>query len=120
MAKSKIASERGRKAPVEGQIKFLCSQCGACCKRVQFIPNFTEPLRDDGTCVHLRADNSCAIYAMRPLVCRVDKMYERRQKEFKKLSRKQYYILNSLLCNEFMSEDNISEQYRINIELYEV
>lgn len=109
MAKSKSASERGRKA-LGGQIKFLCSQCGACCKRVYALPNFTEPLRPDGTCVHLRADNSCAIYAMRPLACRVDKMYERRQKEFKKLSRKQYYI----------SEDNIPAQYLINIELYEV
>lgn len=32
----------------------------------------TWPAKPDGSCIHLNADNTCAVYETRPLVCRVD------------------------------------------------
>lgn len=50
---------------------FDCNKCGLCCRLVRLIdPNW--PTRADGACIHLNADNTCAIYTTRPLVCRVD------------------------------------------------
>lgn len=58
--------------------KFPCSRCGACCR---FVSRLTEEQRGEkirtlpnGTCVHLRSDNTCDIYEDRPKICRVDAM----------------------------------------------
>lgn len=53
--------------------RFGCVGCGACCRGVFHIPGvFEEPIRPDGSCSHLTADNMCDIYEKRPQICRVD------------------------------------------------
>ena len=55
---------------------FPCTQCGLCCQRVSFAEETQFLDRDDGTCKHYDMVNkSCTIYAERPDICRVDKMY---------------------------------------------
>lgn len=54
--------------------RFECSRCGACCKLIGTLPEMRNYDRGDGACVHLTADNECAIYNERPRICRVDAM----------------------------------------------
>lgn len=53
---------------------FECSKCGACCRAVGAIPSMASYDRGDGGCKYLTDDNRCAIYATRPVLCRVDVM----------------------------------------------
>lgn len=58
---------------------FDCSKCGLCCAVVpaRILKAHGLPVRAEGVgCGHLQADNSCAIYETRPLICRVRKTYE--------------------------------------------
>lgn len=54
---------------------FECDKCGICCKLIGGIPQLAAFDRGDGVCIHLRADNRCAIYESRPDICNVEKMY---------------------------------------------
>lgn len=56
---------------------FPCTGCGACCRHVGLAEETRFLDRGDGTCRHFdEAGRSCAIYAERPLVCRVDRYYD--------------------------------------------
>ncbi len=58
---------------------FPCTQCGLCCQHVHLADETRFLDRGDGTCRHYNAtDKSCAIYAERPDICRVDRMYAMR------------------------------------------
>jgi uncharacterized protein len=77
---------------------FDCNGCGGCCRRVRNIhPDW--PTRPDGACIHLTADNRCAIYEKRPMVCRVDAM---RPPE---MSVERWHQLNAEMCARFQAED---------------
>ena len=54
---------------------FKCDKCGICCKLIGGIPQLAAFDRGDGVCIHLKADNLCAIYESRPDICNVEKMY---------------------------------------------
>ena len=56
-------------------MRFACDKCGICCKLIGGIPQLAAFDRGDGVCIHLRADNLCAIYESRPDICNVEKMY---------------------------------------------
>lgn len=80
---------------------FNCSGCGACCRRVKRLsPDW--PTREDGACVHLTADNLCAIYETRPPVCRVD---EGRPRVF---SVERWHALNAKACAQLQKEDGLA------------
>lgn len=51
-------------------MSFDCVQCGACCRKVGDLSRTLD--RGDGVCRHLTAENLCAVYEIRPLLCRVD------------------------------------------------
>ncbi len=56
---------------------FPCNQCGLCCRSVHLseVTNYLN--RGDGTCRHFDdVSRLCQIYAQRPEICRVDKMYQ--------------------------------------------
>lgn len=59
---------------------FPCTGCGACCLRVDRVPEFVatypEFIGPGGRCVNLLDDMRCAIYEDRPLLCRCDKLFE--------------------------------------------
>ena len=59
-------------------IKFRCTNCGACCRRIGLLPGFPTKTKPGTTeCEHLTRDNLCAIYETRPSLCRVDLMRPR-------------------------------------------
>lgn len=87
---------------------FPCSGCGACCRRVGWMP--TEELSkhglradESGACTHLLPDNSCEIYETRPDICRVDVQAQKEDVDIDT-----YYRDNIRLCNEWMDEDGMS------------
>lgn len=76
---------------------FPCTQCGICCKHIDRIPALETLDRGDGQCIYLKG-NLCSIYAYRPDICNVDKIYERFFKD--KLTKEEYYQLNQQGCKE--------------------
>lgn len=89
-------------------MKFPCSGCGACCRRVWWIgPEALEShglsMKEDGSCTNLLSDNSCAIYESRPDICRVDAQADKFD-----MDTKEYYLENIALCNQWMDEDDMS------------
>ncbi len=95
-------------------MKFPCSGCGACCRRIGWMPE--EELEKHGlvadatgACINLLPDNSCEIYEDRPDICRVDVQAKQADVDIDT-----YYRENIRLCNEWMDEDGMSN---LKIEL---
>lgn len=95
--------------------EFLCSSCGACCRRAGQLG--LMPQRDDGACIHLDTDNRCKIYETRPDICRVNKMAEI-NKQALGLSTIDYYKMSNGFCNQWIKEDKMDDSYLINIGNY--
>jgi len=56
--------------------KFICEQCGACCRNLDKSILFAELDKGDGVCRFFDDEtNVCTIYDERPLLCNVDKAY---------------------------------------------
>ncbi len=89
-------------------MKFPCSGCGACCRRVsafseEELGEWGLSTKEDGSCVNLLGDNSCAIYETRPDICRVDVQAQKAD-----IDMKSYFIENIRICNQWMDEDGMS------------
>lgn len=83
--------------------KFQCSACGICCTKLEGNEIYQDLDRGDGTCIHFDEESRlCKIYENRPLICRVDKMYEEYFTD--KFSRKEYYQLNYSFCQKWQNE----------------
>lgn len=55
---------------------FPCTACGQCCRRVSESPQTAFLDSGNGVCRHFNEQShNCAIYADRPLVCRVEDYY---------------------------------------------
>jgi Fe-S-cluster containining protein len=52
--------------------RWKCIQCGACCRIAGLL--IPEWDRGDGACQHLTDENLCAIYELRPAICRTESM----------------------------------------------
>jgi len=93
---------------------FPCTGCGCCCKRVGLVkPFLTEkefPYNADenGVCEKL-IDNKCSIYDNRPDVCNIYKMALKSS-----LPIEEYYNISVKACNDFMDNDNVPLNFRIN------
>lgn len=86
--------------------KFDCSKCGLCCRLVGMLDEIPEPLECDesGVCIYLDKDtNLCTIYDSRPLICRVDDLYDQVYKD--KMSRSNYYKQCHKLCDILMKNN---------------
>jgi Fe-S-cluster containining protein len=86
---------------------FPCSRCGACCRVVGDIPDFPEPVREDGSCSHLKPDFTCAIYETRPLICQVDAWFEDQREE--------WHRLNADACNRLQERLGIDGKFRLTV-----
>jgi hypothetical protein len=85
------------------RMKFPCSKCGACCRKIgEIYPELEGP---DGSCIYLSSDNLCTIYPNRPLLCNVDKFYEECLKD--RMSKEEYYELNLKGCKNLQDDDKI-------------
>lgn len=86
---------------------YPCTACGACCRLVpRAFPDW--PARADGACAHLAPDNTCAIYATRPPICRVGAV-------FLPLSTVAQHTENARLCNEWQTALKIDPSYRVDL-----
>lgn len=80
---------------------FICSKCGECCKHLNLSELYAGLDRGDGVCKYLK-DNLCSIYENRPLICRVDEMYDLYFQT--QMDRKTFYQLNSTMCQKLKGE----------------
>ena len=81
---------------------FICSQCGCCCRKISKESELRFLDRGDGTCRHLE-NNRCQIYENRPLLCRVDDMYEMFSDMY---DLETFYELNYQICKSLQREHN--------------
>lgn len=59
------------------QKKFVCKQCGLCCRNIHLIAALKDYHAGDGICFYLNQEtNLCTIYSNRPNVCNIEKGYE--------------------------------------------
>lgn len=85
---------------------FRCTKCGLCCRSLGRNPIFREIGLDrgDGICKFLDLDtNLCTIYEDRPLICRVDDMYEETQLS-EQMSKAEWQRLNEEVCKKLQEE----------------
>lgn len=103
-------------------IKFPCSGCGCCCKRLNIVVANIEKLDDEnkeilkfpynypnGICENLTEDNKCSVYENRPLICNFDKF-----SEFYAQDKPSFYNEIIKSCNKMMDEDNIDNSFKLN------
>jgi len=81
--------------------KFNCDGCGLCCLRAPKI--LTSLDRGDGLCKYFDTNtHECTIYESRPLICNVDKFYDKWMKD--RMTREQWHKLNYCACNKMKEE----------------
>ena len=99
---------------LDESLSFECTKCGACCKSIAHIAELKDFDSGDGVCKHLDfATNECKIYDKRPIVCKVDEMFEKYFSSV--LSKAEFYRLNAKCCNILQERHGISENFRMNI-----
>lgn len=97
--------------------KFLCSGCGACCMMVG--ANNLMPDRGDGACEYLEKDNkTCSIYEDRPLLCRVDDLFERMKEYQPSLNQRAWNMYNTEACHDLIDELQLDNKYKIDLNEY--
>ena len=101
-------------------MKFQCSVCGACCRRVKdavaatkHIPELSFPYGWDesGKCEMLMDDFSCKVYDDRPLLCNVEKVAE-----FMKQDKERFYKENYGVCLILQDMDQVEDKYRLKLK----
>ena len=97
--------------------KFLCSGCGARC--FMAVTKGLMPDRGDGGCINLDDDLSCKIYEDRPLLCKVDGMFERMKKHKPKLDQKKWNKWNTKMCHDLIDEQGLDPKYKIDLNEYD-
>lgn len=77
---------------------FSCDCCGICCQTIGEIKELKDFDLGNGVCKFLDQETKkCSIYENRPLVCRIDGMYEAYYA--KTMTRVEFYYLNYEACN---------------------
>lgn len=80
---------------------FKCDCCGKCCEKVSTSKLYQHLADETGKCRYLK-NNLCSIYTNRPLICRVDEMYELHYKN--SITLKEFYELNYKACKLLKEE----------------
>jgi Fe-S-cluster containining protein len=113
-------------------MSFPCTGCGVCCQHagtavtiarkllqsgnrdayVQEIADFPYEFSSTGRCSQLGEGNQCAVYEDRPLVCSVDRVWEKYQSGG--MSKSEYYQSTAMLCNSMMVEAHTPPSYFID------
>jgi len=112
---------------------FACTGCGLCCKNVgealenvknmdssiPFVKAFQDfPFKadEDGACEKLDEDGNCTVYEDRPLVCNVEKMFEKFHKH--KTTKKKHYFEQAVICNSLIKKNDYPDEFLVNKEQY--
>ena len=86
----------------QNDIKFPCTACGKCCRKVGHSLQTQFLDRGDSVCRYLdEQTNFCQIYQDRPLVCRVEEYY------------KKYYLENKEKLNEYKKKYNLENKEKL-------
>lgn len=81
--------------------KYPCSKCGMCCRNIGHVMELQCYDLGNGICKFLE-NNLCSIYYNRPLVCRVDYMYERYFKEY--CDKSTFFEKNMEVCRKLKEQ----------------
>ena len=93
-------------------MSFPCNQCALCCMQIENITELKDYDRGDGVCKFL-IDHKCSIYEKRPMICRVDEMFERQFYQY--MSKEEYYNLNIEACLELQEKANLPLNERLSL-----
>ena len=78
---------------------FKCDCCGLCCKHLKENPMYVNFHNGDGVCFYLDQEtNLCTIYNERPLLCRVDAVYDLLYAD--QMTREEFYEKNYEECRK--------------------
>lgn len=88
-------------------VKFNCDCCGLCCRHVGKCDAMKDYDRGDGVCKYLNDENKCDIYEDRPIICNVQKLYERYFAD--KMSWDDYLALQYEGCKKIKAETKIKD-----------
>ncbi|TKX30868.1 YkgJ family cysteine cluster protein [Campylobacter aviculae] len=91
---------------------FPCTVCGACCKSINGIKEL-QNFNKNGICVHLKEDNTCAIYDTRPMICKIDEIYQKYFSQYYK--KNDFYNENIKICNELQKKFKLNKKFRIKL-----
>lgn len=98
---------------------FNCTMCGMCCKKIGQaveaskilvsrgsedeqiigIANFPFKCDETGKCEMLGDGNICKVYDNRPLICNVEKLYEKYYKN--EMSKQNFFDINEQICKQW-------------------
>lgn len=97
-------------------MKFICSQCAACCKSIGMLDGdrYGLPVKKDGSCAHL-VGNLCSIHEDRPDICRTEMMNHKKPNQ----TRKDYYIQSTKACHLLIDLHGLDESYKVDISEYD-
>jgi uncharacterized protein len=93
-------------------LNFPCTTCGVCCQHISHLDELKEFDRGDGCCKYLLG-NKCSIYNTRPLICRVDKMFDTFYKQH--MTEEEFIYLNLLACKGLQTSHNVSQNLHVII-----
>ncbi len=97
----------------DSYMNFPCTCCGECCKNIGHIASLKKFDCGNGVCKNLSNTNLCKIYNQRPLICKIDELYN---KFFSKHINKQtFYQKNMDACNVLQKNSYIDIKYRVHL-----
>ena len=78
---------------------YQCEKCGACCRNLDKSEIYKHLDRGDGCCKYYNDETKlCSIYDSRPIICRVDDIYETQFKNI--IDKESYYFSNHEACKK--------------------
>ncbi len=106
------------------QIKFQCSSCSECCRRIGKLTkeqrvklDFPYEPKADGSCEKLTDDGKCSVYDNRPSICSVERTFEKFHAP-KGRTKKDVYLQENKICNSMIKQAKLDEKYLIDLEYY--
>ena len=111
-----------------GTNSFGCVSCGLCCTRIRHaqqnldkmppfeaeaMKKFPYATKEDGSCAKLGEDGKCTVYETRPLVCDMNRMYNKFYRP-RGLSKTEWQNMNAAACNSMLEQANRTE--RVNFK----
>ena len=109
-------------------MSYGCTKCGACCTEINLKNYNTDywgiTINDNGNCTNLTPEKTCGIYEDRPLICRIEELYDRREEvrdsdpglytflsNFK--SKEEYIKHEEKSCNYMIDYLGLDKKYKI-------
>lgn len=88
-------------------MKFICDQCGECCRNLKMSELYSELDSGDGSCKFLKG-NLCTIYERRPILCRIDECYDHFFSD--EMTKEEFYRKNYEVCRYLKEKAAMAKQ----------